>query len=45
MSVLNWSLGIASAVIWLGVVYWYFKAEIKAFWPGRFDRWFRDDRR
>ena len=43
VTLLNWLLGGFSLVIWFGVFGYYFKDDIKRFWPSRYDKWFRGD--
>ncbi len=43
MTLLNWLLGIAAALMWGGVFIYYFRDMIYQAWVARNDKWFRQD--
>ncbi len=43
MTLVNWLLGLAALVVWVGPFAWYFKDEIRTFRARRYDKWFRED--
>jgi hypothetical protein len=43
VTLLNWVLGIAAMLVWIGPVAYYFRDELRTFWTRRNDKWFRQD--
>jgi hypothetical protein len=43
MLIVDWILALLAAVMWIGVMVWYFWAEISQWRIKRYDKWLKGD--